>query len=291
MIDTLFANGTLTNTGMLVAGVIGLLLLVVLVIRLGRRRRRHAYENVGGHRLAILDQVPIDETRRLVLIERDDVQHLVILGGGSDFLVEAGIRRAGAQPAVATTPAPATEAPRPPMPVAEARPAPRPLVEHPVHNEPDVPPAVISQIRAEQVRPAPAPFETVTLEEPILDIPPRPATRPDPVAEMQISRPGTGNGRVSVKLDPHFAGMIDQLDSGVRRPASHDAPPAPTINATPIIDAAPAPTTRAAPVLGPATPAPSHAEAPEVQPAARPAASDADFDSEMASLLGRNRRL
>lgn len=45
-------------------------------------------------RLAIVEVRAIDAKRKLLLIRRDDVQHLLLLGGQQDLLIEANIRRA-----------------------------------------------------------------------------------------------------------------------------------------------------------------------------------------------------
>lgn len=42
-------------------------------------------------RLKMVEAIPLDGRRRLVLVQRDDVQHLVILGGSSETVVETGI--------------------------------------------------------------------------------------------------------------------------------------------------------------------------------------------------------
>ena len=42
-------------------------------------------------RLAILEVSPLDAKHRLVLIRRDDAEHLVLLGGTSDLLIERDI--------------------------------------------------------------------------------------------------------------------------------------------------------------------------------------------------------
>ena len=42
-------------------------------------------------RLDIVDQTTIDGRRRLVLIRRDDVEHLVMTGGPVDVVIETGI--------------------------------------------------------------------------------------------------------------------------------------------------------------------------------------------------------
>jgi flagellar protein FliO/FliZ len=44
----------------------------------GRRQRR----------LAILEVLPIDNRRRLVLVRRDAVEHLILIGGAADIIVE-----------------------------------------------------------------------------------------------------------------------------------------------------------------------------------------------------------
>lgn len=47
----------------------------------------------GTRRLAILEVLPLDAKRRLVLLKRDGVEHLVLLGLQSDLVIECG--RAG----------------------------------------------------------------------------------------------------------------------------------------------------------------------------------------------------
>src|SRR5215472_9672928 len=56
-------------------------------------------------RLAVIDSFDVDRQRRLVLLRRDNVEHLVMIGGPNDLLIEGTIRRTVAQPArVATAP-------------------------------------------------------------------------------------------------------------------------------------------------------------------------------------------
>src|SRR5215510_7750224 len=42
-------------------------------------------------RLAIMEQASVDRSRRLVLIRRDDVEHLIMTGGPVDVVIETGI--------------------------------------------------------------------------------------------------------------------------------------------------------------------------------------------------------
>src|SRR5262245_57183504 len=45
-------------------------------------------------RLAVIDAATVDSRRRLVLIRRDNVEHLVMIGGPTDIVVEQNIVRA-----------------------------------------------------------------------------------------------------------------------------------------------------------------------------------------------------
>lgn len=43
-------------------------------------------------RLGVVETAPVDAKRRLYLIRRDDVEHLLIVGGPVDLVVETGIK-------------------------------------------------------------------------------------------------------------------------------------------------------------------------------------------------------
>jgi flagellar protein FliO/FliZ len=45
----------------------------------------------GDRRLSVVEITPIDARRRLVLVRRDDREHLLLLGIGQDLVIEAGI--------------------------------------------------------------------------------------------------------------------------------------------------------------------------------------------------------
>lgn len=49
-------------------------------------------------RLAVLETLYIDPKRRLALISRDGVEHLIILGATGETIVESGIEKARAEP-------------------------------------------------------------------------------------------------------------------------------------------------------------------------------------------------
>jgi hypothetical protein len=83
-----------------------------------------------GQRLGISEYHEIDETRRLVLVRRDETEHLILIGGAQDIVVESGIRLASSmedhddEPDRA--PIPLRPAPRAPV-FVERRPALRPV--------------------------------------------------------------------------------------------------------------------------------------------------------------------
>ncbi len=69
-------------------------------------------------RIAVIDHASVDGRRRLILVRRDNVEHLLMVGGPSDVVVEANIVRATSAAAGARGPAVAETAPRA-MPLPE----------------------------------------------------------------------------------------------------------------------------------------------------------------------------
>ena len=55
----------------------------------------------GKRRLSIEEVLSLDAKRRLVLLKRDGIEHLVLLGIGSDVVIETGIAAAPDAPAQA----------------------------------------------------------------------------------------------------------------------------------------------------------------------------------------------
>jgi flagellar protein FliO/FliZ len=49
----------------------------------------------GRHRLSIIEIAPIDARRRLLLVRRDDTEHLILLGQTQDLVIETGIAHPG----------------------------------------------------------------------------------------------------------------------------------------------------------------------------------------------------
>jgi len=94
--DTLFGEGQSgLNVVLFVIVVLGLLALAFwLVRRLGGRRLVSGATRGRQPRWALIEQATVDSQRRLVLIRRDNVEHLLIIGGPSDVVVEQNIVRA-----------------------------------------------------------------------------------------------------------------------------------------------------------------------------------------------------
>src|SRR5205085_262852 len=69
-----------------------LLGVLALALWLVRRFGRDHPTNAGGRgrqaRLAVIDAANVDGRRKLVLIRRDNLEHLVLIGGPSDVLIE-----------------------------------------------------------------------------------------------------------------------------------------------------------------------------------------------------------
>src|SRR5690606_17949685 len=73
-----------------------ILLIIGLVYWLVRRFAGVRFPGGGRGRvprLAVIDAVPVDSRRKLVLVRRDNVEHLLLIGGTSDLVVEPSIQR------------------------------------------------------------------------------------------------------------------------------------------------------------------------------------------------------
>jgi flagellar protein FliO/FliZ len=276
--------------------------------------RRFATNRLGANpnrgrmpRLAVIDAAAVDGRRRLVLVRRDNVEHLLMIGGPTDIVVEPNIVRA--TPARDQMPRPAAvaggEPPRlAPLPDAAwsdgdgARPDSRADMFD--HAEPPL---------AEPPRPTRPSFAD-ELRRPAA--PPPPERRIDPLAGFTPEPPG---GRAE-PLSPRLARPEPMIPRPPRASEPPKAPPArvpaperaaappPPIPQTPPqstadqnlaemaqrLEAAlrrPAGET-AAPPVAPETPAarPPRSETPAEPPAPQKSGFE-NLEDEMASLLGR----
>ncbi len=135
-----------------------LLALIYAAIVIFRNMQRTGAGGRKGRRIGVVEHFPIDKERRLVLVRRDNVEHLILTGGENDLVIEQGIVRAGHEepevfhrPALEPRPRPAPRRAPPPerIPEPEAEPEiyedkaayeePAPFAPHPA-AEPRVPP-------------------------------------------------------------------------------------------------------------------------------------------------------
>jgi len=173
---------------LLAAGGVGLaLVLLIIVLWVIRNRAPSPFVRGGRNRqprLQVLDAAAVDTRRRLVLVRRDDVEHLIMIGGPTDIVIESRILPQPDEPAeaayrpqpaeqqpisVARPETPPVSLPRPPVaarvePTAEpafsapASPEPRLRAEPPVQppvappaQQPVAPPVATSPLPAEPV--------------------------------------------------------------------------------------------------------------------------------------------
>lgn len=130
-----------------------------LVRRLGAGRLGGVGMRGRQPRLAVVDYASVDGRRRLILVRRDNIEHLVMIGGPSDIVVEANIVRAAPATREVTVARPPAIA-EPPAPRAVPAPAPEPAAAGawPLQPEPAVPPAAPRLLRNEPVPDEPAPW-------------------------------------------------------------------------------------------------------------------------------------
>ncbi|WP_395446987.1 hypothetical protein ACHMW7_18335 [Aminobacter sp. UC22_36] len=147
-----------------------LLVIVLVIVKLVRSLTFGTFVAGGRNRktrLAVMDATAIDSQRRLVLVRRDDIEHLLLIGGPTDVVVETDIRMtAPRRPALTGTEATqqAAQAPRPQPAVQQG--APRPATQAPARPQPQPIPAPI--------QPRPAPPKMPVASAPLV------ATSPDP---------------------------------------------------------------------------------------------------------------
>ncbi len=106
------------------------LLCLFIVLWILRNRAPSPFVRGGRNRqprLQVLDAAAVDTRRRIVLIRRDNVEHLVMIGGPTDIVIESGIgderpylsARPLSEQAMADEQALPTPAPQAPLPVSE----------------------------------------------------------------------------------------------------------------------------------------------------------------------------
>jgi hypothetical protein len=53
---------------------------------------QHGFLRPRDKRLGVIETASVDARRKLLLLRRDDVEHLVMIGGPVDMLIETGIK-------------------------------------------------------------------------------------------------------------------------------------------------------------------------------------------------------
>ncbi len=74
---------------------LALVSVLILIVALGWVLRRYGPGGVSpkanGRRIGVLDATSLDAKRRLVLIRRDDVEHLLLVSPSHETVIETGI--------------------------------------------------------------------------------------------------------------------------------------------------------------------------------------------------------
>ena len=190
--------------------------------------RRFGANRLGGTargrqpRLAVIDATAVDSRRRLVLIRRDNIEHLLMIGGPTDVVVEPNIVRAvGTRevtreqpgrmtPEISTRTATATDGTWPLQPVSEPPPM---QTSRPYRSTANDEPWLAPEPGA---RPRPADLTNLAgelsarLNAPELGAP---ALR----AEPRVSAPAPVEPPPSPQNDHNLAEMAQQLEAALRR--------------------------------------------------------------------------
>jgi hypothetical protein len=265
--------------------------------------RRFGSNRLGGNargrqpRLAVIDAATVDGRRRLVLIRRDNVEHLLMIGGPTDVVVEPNIVRATAGREIARDPAlrqtQAVESSWPLQPSNEPTPlpAPRPYRSS-ATEEPWLAPEPGARARpTESLTGLAAELSTrLGPPEPAARNEPRPAVAP--VVPPPVASPP--EPAAPAQTDHNLAEMAQQLEAALRRTPMPDSRP-PVTDPLAASLAKPAPARDFKPRVEPKfDPTPKNeskfepAVETKFEPAAAPAKAPLDnLEEEMASLLGR----
>jgi flagellar biogenesis protein FliO len=178
-------------------------------------------------RLAVIDSAAVDGSRKLVIIRRDNVEHLLMIGGPSDVVVETNIVRGVA---VATRDAPPARNGAPEaMPRAMQMPEPTPWPLQPEHAPVPAPAPMPQPVRAQRLPSDEAwqapPAEPAVMPPSIPEVRPvRPADTLAGLAE-ELARPSEAATARPVQVQP---GQIQPARVAAPLPmAASAAPPSP----------------------------------------------------------------
>src|SRR5271170_6235739 len=288
--------------------------------------RRFGSARLGGAvrgrqpRLAVIEYATVDARRRLLLVRRDNIEHLVMIGGPTDVVVESNIVRAA--PASRETAIPRVAAPAEPLPRALPLPEPASNGSWPLQPEPPAPPppqrrapridsfaeehgGIPPQLTETPPRPQREALNALAEDiashpiPPVSQAPPRvrpaPAPRPQPAEGrmVEVRAEHRPEPRVQVQpaeaepsaADQSLAEMAQRLEAALRKPKP--ATPAPAFEEVDEAEIAP-PSPPAPPrAARPAGPKPARPDAKAREGAKEGKALYDTLEQEMASLLGR----
>ncbi len=119
------SESSIVTTALALGIVLVLIVLGVWVLKVSFRASNHLIRR--NKRLTIIDSINVDAKRQLIIVRRDNVEHLILTGGPTDVVIEAGIAaekpgmpaRRTPPPVPATSPAQA-ERQQPSQPVTDA---------------------------------------------------------------------------------------------------------------------------------------------------------------------------
>ncbi len=122
--------GGSSNTILNAALALGIVLVLIVLGLWALKLLSKASSNVGrgrNRRLMIVDQLPLDTKRQLLIIRRDNVEHLILTGGPQDVVIETGIAvEHGSARSQPRRPAARSAAPAPSAPLQTPQRAPAP---------------------------------------------------------------------------------------------------------------------------------------------------------------------
>jgi hypothetical protein len=277
--------------------------------------RRYATNRLGANtnrgrmpRLAVIDAAAVDGRRRLVLVRRDNVEHLLMIGGPSDIVVEPNIVRAmPGRDQMAPRPAVGGEQPPRIAPLPDANwndDGARDPFDHAEPQMPEPPPRPARPAFADEVRrPAPPPMAE-RRNDPLAGFAPepmssRPEPRPEPVPPRmtRTDRTEPMMPRPQRTMEPPKAPPPVRAPERAAAPPPPPPPPAPPPQSSADQNLAEMAQRLEAALRRPADAPIAPPVAPEPPPA-RPARNEApasapqksgfeNLEDEMASLLGR----
>lgn len=289
-LQTLFGFELSSGLRWIIAFAVVLLLVALLGFFLRRLSGgRLKFKGQGGGRtrqprLGVVDVYDLDRQRQLILVRRDNVEHLVMIGGASDVVVETNIVRSGGRVAVPLPSEPAAERPLAfepeprPQPAEEARALPPVTLPTPSVAAEPVPP----------LRPAtPPPPPRAVVQPQLQPQPPRPAPAPS-IAIPPAVVAGAAGISATLARDPapaasasELGDMARQLEEALKRPFSAVRPGSAGQRSEP--ETVPAPKAATPP---PASPAPPAAVKPPQAPAPTPSSPALDMEAELEMALG-----